>query len=443
MFESTQRFWYKLVFMTELLLGETLLVHRLKRRGGFAWRAAVAVAVCYAVAFFFPLPFYNAVYTSFLFLALFIVTVGGLLLCFDEPLVNILFCAIAAYSVQHIAYQLYNLIIGLTGLGGDATSGGLYEENSEPYYTVYTGMIYAMSYAFVYWLAFLLFANRIKKNGNLRIRSVALLLMLAVVVFVCIVINAVVTYNSYENYDSTYLASAQLSIIIGCVLALCLQFGLLSNRNLETELGKVYHLWREERRQYAASKANIDLINLKCHDLKHQIRRIGGGQMSERAMKEIEDAISIYDSSVKTGNSALDIILTDKSLLCGRNNITFTCVADGGRLGFIDDVDIYTLFGNALDNAIEAVLRLPDDMRVISLTTKENGDLFSVNLRNFYAGEVRFEGGLPVTTKSDRDYHGFGMKSIRNIVEKYGGDMSVSADGNVFSLNMLFGLSGE
>ena len=150
MFESTQLFWYKLVFMTELLLGETLFVHRLKRRGGFAWRVAVAVAVCYAVAFFFPLPF--------LFLALFIVTVGGLLLCFDEPLVNILFCAIAAYSVQHIAYQLYNLIIGLTGLGGDATSGGLYEENSEPYYTVYTGMIYAMSYAFVYWLAICAYA---------------------------------------------------------------------------------------------------------------------------------------------------------------------------------------------------------------------------------------------------------------------------------------------
>ena len=159
-------------------------------------------------------------------------------------------------------------------------------------------------------------------------------------------------------------------------------------------------------------------------------------------MREIEDAINIYDSAVKTGNESLDVILTEKSLLCSANEITFTVVADGGRLGFMNDVDLFTLFGNAIDNAVEAVLKLPAEKRIISLTTNENGELFSVNIRNFCLGNVTFSDGLPVTTKGDTDYHGFGMKSIKRIVEKYGGNMSVVTDGEVFNLNLLFDIGG-
>lgn len=435
---GSQLFWYKLIFMTELLSSEALFVHRLKRRRFFAARAVGATAICYSAALLFPVPVYNAAYSSFLFIALFAVTALCIKLCFDEPFINIIFCGVAAYSVQHIAFQCYNIIIVATGIARD-TPLGIYGD-SEPYYTVTTGLVYAMTYIFCYWIAYLCFARRIERNGNLRIKSVALLLILAAVVLVSIVINAVVTYNSYSDYNKTFILCAGAGITISCVLALCLQFGLLSNKNLETELNKVYHLWREEQKQFAASKANIDLINLKCHDLKHQIRKIGSGQVNERALKEIEDTVNIYDCAVKTGNSALDIILTEKSLLCGSNHVSFTAIADGEKLGFIADVDIYTLFGNALDNAIEAVMRLPEDRRVVSLTTKQSGKLFSVSLRNFYDGEVRLVNGLPVTTKSDSGYHGFGVKSIKEIAERYGGDVSVVAEDGVFTLNVLFTL---
>ena len=87
-------------------------------------------------------------------------------------------------------------------------------------------------------------------------------------------------------------------------------------------------------------------------------------------------------------------------------------------------------------------MQLPEEKRIISLTTNGSGDLFSVNIRNFYSGAVTLSEGLPVTTKGDTDYHGFGMKSIKRIVEKYGGDLSVVADGGVFNLNMLFSDEG-
>lgn len=111
---------------------------------------------------------------------------------------------------------------------------------------------------------------------------------------------------------------------------------------------------------------------------------------------------------------------------------------DGERLNFINAVDLYTLFGNAIDNALEAVIDLEEGYRVISLTTKLNGDLLSVNLKNYYDGDLKFKNNLPQTTKGDKNYHGFGLKSIKSIVEKYGGDMYVTARDGVFNLNLLF-----
>lgn len=441
MFES-QLFWYKLVFMTELLLSETMFCFRLKRRKNFWLRLCIALVVCYGVAVGFPLFewSYNAAYISLLFISLFTVTLGMCALCFEEPFVNILFCGVAAYAVQHMAFQLYSMIINATGLNNEMPIG-IYDETSVPSYTVFTGMIYFMAYAVVYWLMFILFANRIKRNKDIGIKSVSLLLIVSFVVLVCVVLNAVVTYSVYETYNPVLLITIEISLIISCILELCVQFGLLTNKTIQSELDVVYRLWRQEQKQFAASKTNIDLINMKCHDLKQQIRRIGTvGSISESALKEIEDVVSIYDLAVKTGNSALDVILTEKSLHCASNNINFTVVADGKRLDFMNEVDLYTLFGNAIDNAIEAVMKLGEEKRVISFTTNETGELFLVNIRNYFSGNVIFESGLPVTTKEDKDYHGFGMKSIMSVAEKYDADVSVVTDGDVFNLNILFPL---
>ncbi len=444
MFGESQLFWYKIVFMAELLLSESMFVCRLKRRRLFVLRLAAALTVLFALAVFFPLFewSYNAAYASVLFITLFVATLGAIAFCFREPFVNILFCGVAAYSVQHIAFQFYNLIINAFGLAGGAPTN-IYGETSGSYYNIFTGMIYLVSYSMVYWLMTVLFARRIEKNSDMRIRSVSFLLLIGFTVLVCVVLNAVITYINYDVYNATLTVCTEISMIISCILALSVQFGLLSNREIKTELDNVYHLWHQEQKQFAQTKANIDLINTKCHDMKYQIRRIGmTGAVSETAMREIEETINIYDSAVKTGNAALDVILTEKSLLCNANKITFTVVADGAGLSFMNEADLYTLFGNAIDNAAEAVMKLPEEKRVISLTTGETGELFSVNIRNFYRGSVSFEGGLPVTTKGDSDYHGFGMKSIKRIVEKYGGDLSVIAGDGVFNLNMLFVAGG-
>ena len=180
---------------------------------------------------------------------------------------------------------------------------------------------------------------------------------------------------------------------------------------------------------------------MKCHDLRHQIREYGKkSAISPESINDLEQMINIYDSNVKTGNETLDLILTEKSLLCQKKNIKLTCLADCSKIGFIDDSDLYSLFGNAVDNAIEAVMKIQnDDKRNISLIVRNVENYLSISIENYYEGEIKFgDDGLPLTTKFDTNYHGYGVKSIKYIVDKYHGTLSITAKKDIFKLYILF-----
>ena len=149
--------------------------------------------------------------------------------------------------------------------------------------------------------------------------------------------------------------------------------------------------------------------------------------------------IQVYDSDANTGNEALDTILMEKSLYCNLHGIEWTCVADGKLLEGIDVVDLFTMLGNALDNAVEGVEKCPgDQLKSIAVRIWQK-DLFTViDVKNTCSEEVRFSNGLPITSKGDTANHGFGVRSIRSIAEKYGGTVNIKAENNLFTLTILF-----
>jgi len=140
----------------------------------------------------------------------------------------------------------------------------------------------------------------------------------------------------------------------------------------------------------------------------------------------------------------LDTVLTEKSLYCEANHIAIHCVADGTGLEFIDAVDLYTVFGNALDNAIECVQQIePAEKRMIDVLICREVGCLVVHIRNSMEGKLDFVDGLPRTTKEDNGYHGYGLKSIRHTVEQYGGHMNVKAENGWFSLKLLIPIEND
>lgn len=137
----------------------------------------------------------------------------------------------------------------------------------------------------------------------------------------------------------------------------------------------------------------------------------------------------------------MDVLLTEKSLYCSSHGITLTCMVDGGPLDFMESSDVYALFGNILDNAIESVVKCDDlGKKTISLTVKTNGRLLICEEQNYYVGELFMLDGLPVTTKSDTRFHGFGTRSIAYQVRKYHGDLRMRGVNGMFSLSAVIPL---
>jgi sensor histidine kinase regulating citrate/malate metabolism len=192
--------------------------------------------------------------------------------------------------------------------------------------------------------------------------------------------------------------------------------------------------------QFCLSKETIENINRKYHDLKHSIvaiRAENDPQKRAEYLDGIEQSIKMYEAQNKTGNPVLDVLLTTKSTYCLENKINFTCVVDGLAVAFINVMDVCSLFGNALDNAIESVMALPEEKRLIKLAVYSQNGFVLIQVANYYANTLCYEDGNLVTSKTDKHNHGFGLKSIRQVAEKYGGTLHVTTDNNWFSLSVI------
>ena len=234
---------------------------------------------------------------------------------------------------------------------------------------------------------------------------------------------------------------------LAALFVMYLQNALELKYSAQREIDTLHQLQAQREEQYRISKENIALINQKCHDLKHQIaalRSMRDSDTIDQQIAEMEDAVMIYDSAVKTGNAALDVVLTEKSLFCEANGINLTCLIDGRALDFVEIVDLYSMFGNALDNAIESVMKETDvNKRVIQTAGYREQDFFLIRVRNYCEQPPVLIDGIPQTSKEDTDYHGFGIRSIRTTAKKYGGDITIDIGANFFSLQILLPIPTE
>ncbi len=191
---------------------------------------------------------------------------------------------------------------------------------------------------------------------------------------------------------------------------------------------------------YQMSRDGITSLQVKCHDLKHQIAAIRsrvGKASFDKYIDKLEDSIIEYGTVVECGNEAINVVLTEKNILCQTLGIKFSYIIDGHMFDFMSEMEIYSLFGNALDNAVESCSKVDDrERRVIALKATSRGDMVVLHVENYYQTEPHIVDGMPVTTKEGAG-HGFGLRSIQSIAEDHGGVASVQAENHIFKLTVL------
>ena len=207
------------------------------------------------------------------------------------------------------------------------------------------------------------------------------------------------------------------------------------------EKDTLHNIMEMQYKNYQLSKENIDMVNQKYHDLKHQINllktQVYVGK-STSYLEKMEREIRVYETQNKTGNQILDAVLTNKAMICQNKEIELKFIVDGGALSFMEDMDVSALFGNMLDNAIESAEKQQEKQkRLIWLYVTKEKQLVRIRTENYCDEKIRFKNGMPVTTKKDRRLHGYGMKSIKSTVEKYHGSVVAAQENNWFELKIL------
>lgn len=421
-------------FVIQLTVGELIFSANFRRRDRIALRLPLAIALELALCSILYLvcstcPFWP-VQNTLCFTLLFLVCLLLPFLCFEEPPITLVLCGVSAYMVQHIAAQIFSLFFNAReAFSADSpigTSATVMVLN-----LLILCFVAGLTWHFVgkedYPTTFSPSVNR--RMFVLSITTLAVVLVLSS------------ARDAFADESFALMVVSRLFSIFCCIFLLYMRYGILELSRKDQEREDLLRLHALEREQYEQSRENIELINIKCHDLKRRMERWESGQLDPEEVRQVREMVGIYDAAVKTGNEALDVLLSERSLYCEKHGIRLSCMIDGAKLGFMPVGDVYSLFGNALENAIEAVSKLQDpENRVISFQVRESRGMLVLNEENCYDGPLSFAQGLPCTTKKeDEGYHGYGLKSIRMVAERYGGQMAVMADER-FHLTVLIPL---
>ena len=414
-------FWGWINFPLGLLVAEFILSMRLPKRKCFWLFLIIGCVPSVVMSLLWRYIPINGLWGgTMIFFAIFILTMIMPIAAYKANVWSYLFVGIIAYSAQHIYYETYNIINTLA--------------NHMP---LWAQIIVLIAISAVYYTAlYFAFTKRRNKGELITVDNRVLLLVAGMVLTVTVVISFFGGAYAGMSGLNNLVIIIRLFSIITCLLSLFMGYFMCSAKKNQIELAVVKQMLYVSQKQYEESKESIDIINVKCHDLKHQLSGLKG-KLDQEELSRVTEAIAIYDNSFKTGNAALDVVLTEKGLICKNKGIRLTCMLDGSSLDGITQSDIYSLFGNALDNAINGVSAEDENNRVISIREIKRGGFSIITVENYHTEEIVFEDGLPLTTNADKDYHGFGMKSMKMITEKYGGELMVSFADNIFKLQMI------
>lgn len=247
------------------------------------------------------------------------------------------------------------------------------------------------------------------------------------------------TINQYvrgwEILTWTEIVINALYVAMGGIFLLAAQYGMIRSQRVAHENHVMQTLLYAQASQWEASREHTELVNEKYHDLK-KLLGIIRGKVPPAQLDALSEAVDAYDDHVSTGNQVLDVVLTEGREICRKYGIQLTCYVNGEGLAFLEEMDLYALLKNAVDNAIEAVRALPNEReKFISLIFRKEDGLVMLHTEN-PCGDVHFVDGLPRTRQST-DYHGYGMKSMLRVAEKYGGTLTCLAKDQVFYLDVV------
>ena len=413
--------------LIELVLVEIFFSFENNRRSHFALRligGGILYALC-TVGLYFALN--HGMLNLLRYFLIWGISIFYIYFLFEISTKESYFICLSSYCIQHIAISSALLICLIVGR---------YQE------------LFIIRFALFCIIGLFLTSiakNTYYKNNKYQLDNMQWLVISSVILATVVIMN----YLPIDAVPMEYKKANILFLIYTILcssLAFYIEFDLLNIARLNAETALIKGRLKIEREHYALSKEAIDIINIKSHDLKKQVNLIRHSLNKEDdnyslddALNTIEQAISDYNETPATGSEAIDILLTEKILYCKKQNIQLKYLIDGSIFDFMNIIDLYSVLGNVIDNAIEATLLVSEPgKRLISIQAKKTGSIISLHCENYFDQELKYSSsGYIQTTKPDSKNHGYGLKSIEYTLKKYNGNIEIETDNDIFITNII------
>lgn len=355
---------------------------------------------------------------------LFFLLLGGMIcFCVEINKKGAWYCAVWALLAAQTAYEGWNMLEMFC-----AECGRPLDVASPPVQL----MQLVMGFCF-YALLYFLLARKLPYKGSYHIGPRQL--SSAFLIGILFMVQAALLDTAQV---SQMPASFVFTVLIGQFYFLTLlwfQTELFKKSAMQKEMETMNLLYDRQRQQYQVARQNVQIINRRCHELKVQIaalRKLAPESVPQQSLDDAEQAARLYDANRNTGNEVLDVVLTEKTLLCESRDIRLNAVADGSCLTHLEASDLYALFANMLDHAIESAV-------MVTQPERRGIDLLVCMRQGFVVINV-ISPARTAEASANRTAQ-YELKVVKRIVQKYKGTLTTETQNEFFAVKIIFPIS--
>lgn len=411
-------------FFLEIFFAFIVLSSNLKKRK-YYWMF-LPLIIIFTTPFYFIDSFtlFNINYAYFVMVILSFIS--GIILYKEKALI-ILITSVGAFALQHFSWNvlgiIYDFIPNVSSLSD--------------FWLVFIEYFSLAVLYLITYIIFKIFKVRIFFNKNFYF---------TIIIGTLIVCIALIFSQLIESWTYIYRLYSSLLMLLALLLLYLIPYiSRISEKEKEIEVEKntLENLVKIQAKQNEVNKETQELINLKFHDMKNLILLFKENKNNNEQLNLLSEDIDKYTTMINTGNHVVDIVIEEKSRTCLIKKIRFTYIIDGSLLDFMKDSDIVSLIGNIMDNAIEALDKEDEKNKLIKLKIERVNNFIKINEENYTSTLISIKNNEIQTSKNDKKFHGFGLKSIKYIANKYNGDISLKIENNEFCLMILIPLNSK
>lgn len=302
-------------------------------------------------------------------------------------------------------------------------------------------MLYCMEVTFskvILIFIYYTFINRFMKRSDVPYSKTRYIVYGIMLVYS--LINMSVIVENFKTGQENYLCAVNMGCIVLADLYLLYFIKLADEKNYyEKQIVALEQQAKVQYEYYLTQTKKYDQTVQILHDVNKHIKAIEGlygaelGNTAGEYAMEIRNMLKPLIPVQYTENPILNILLTDKESVMREKDIGVEIKVDNVNLDFIAPIDVTTIFGNLLDNAIEATEKVKENKHIY-IKISSYHKMIAVTIENT-CNEIKWKNGYPVSDKGKGG--GIGLLNVQSSIKKYDGDITLKHEDNKFVVDLF------